>query len=113
MTWLEGWLWALFTIAAALAQTLRNAMQRELTGTLGMAGATHVRFLFGVPFGLVLLIAVVIVTGLPLPRPGLAYWPWLVLAALAQIVGTALMLYAMGERSFVVTIAYIKTEPVQ
>ena len=33
--------------------------------------------------------------------------------ALAQIVATALMLAAMGQRSFVVAIAYIKTEPVQ
>jgi drug/metabolite transporter (DMT)-like permease len=33
--------------------------------------------------------------------------------ALAQIAATALMLAAMGERSFVATIAYIKTEPIQ
>ena len=33
--------------------------------------------------------------------------------ALLQIAATALMLAAMGERSFVVAIAYIKTEPVQ
>jgi drug/metabolite transporter (DMT)-like permease len=32
--------------------------------------------------------------------------------ALAQFAATALMLAAMGERSFVVTIAYIKTEPI-
>jgi drug/metabolite transporter (DMT)-like permease len=31
---------------------------------------------------------------------------------LTQIAATALMLAAMGERSFVVTIAYIKTEPI-
>jgi drug/metabolite transporter (DMT)-like permease len=31
----------------------------------------------------------------------------------AQIAATALMLAAMGERSFVVTIAYLKTEPIQ
>jgi drug/metabolite transporter (DMT)-like permease len=33
--------------------------------------------------------------------------------AAAQIAATALMLMAMGQRSFVVTIAYIKTEPIQ
>jgi drug/metabolite transporter (DMT)-like permease len=33
--------------------------------------------------------------------------------ALLQIAATALMLAAMGERSFVVAIAYIKTEPIQ
>jgi hypothetical protein len=30
-----SWLWAVFTVIAAFAQTVRNAMQRELTGTLG------------------------------------------------------------------------------
>ena len=46
---LTGWLWAVFTVIAAFTQTLRNAMQRELTGGLGTVGATHVRFLFGFP----------------------------------------------------------------
>ncbi|MDP1845404.1 MAG: EamA/RhaT family transporter, partial [Candidatus Moranbacteria bacterium] len=45
-------LWAIFTLIAAAAQTARNAMQRELTATLGTVGATHVRFLFGFPFAL-------------------------------------------------------------
>ena len=54
-----------------------------------------------------------LVTGAPLPRFSLIYWPWIVLGAGAQIAATMLMLAAMGERSFVVTIAYIKTEPIQ
>ncbi len=110
---LTGWLWAVFTVIAAFTQTLRNAMQRELTGGLGTVGATHVRFLFGFPFAIVFLAGVLIATGSPLPRPGLSFWPWVVDGALAQIAATALMLAAMGERSFVVTIAYIKTEPIQ
>jgi drug/metabolite transporter (DMT)-like permease len=105
-------LWAVFTLIAAAAQTVRNAAQRELTGKLGTVGATHVRFLFGCPFALVFLLAMLAVGG-ALPRPTLSFWPWLLDGALAQIVATALMLAAMGERSFVVTIAYIKTEPVQ
>jgi drug/metabolite transporter (DMT)-like permease len=109
----SSWLWAIFTIIAAFAQTVRNAMQRELAGTLGTAGATHVRFLFGFPFALVFLVGLMMVTGAPLPRPGLAFWPWTIDGALFQIGATALMLMAMGERSFVVTIAYIKTEPIQ
>ena len=107
------WLWAVFTVIAAFAQTLRNAMQRELTVTLGTVGATHVRFLFGFPFVLVFLAGVLLATGTPLPRPGWIFWPWAILGAFAQVAATALMLAAMGERSFVVTIAYIKTEPIQ
>ena len=107
------WLWAVFTVIAAFMQTLRNAMQRELTGKLGTVGATHVRFLFGFPFVIVFLLGVMLATGAPLPRPGLLFWPWAILGAFAQVAATALMLAAMGERSFVVTIAYIKTEPIQ
>jgi drug/metabolite transporter (DMT)-like permease len=106
-------LWAVFTLIAAAAQTARNAMQRELTATLGTVGATHVRFLFGFPFALVFLAGVMVVTGATLPRPGLAFWPWVLAGAFTQIAATALMLSAMGERSFVVAYAYIKTEPVQ
>jgi drug/metabolite transporter (DMT)-like permease len=107
------WLWAVFTVIAAFFQTLRNAMQRELTGALGTVGATHVRFLFGFPFALIFLIGLVVGTNVPLPRPGWTFWPWVIDGALAQIAATATMLMAMGERSFVVTIAYIKTEPIQ
>ena len=108
-----GWLWALFTVIAAAAQTVRNATQRELTATLGTVGATHVRFLFGFPFALVFLAGVMIVSGQALPHPPPVYWPWIMLGAFAQIVATALMLAAMSDRSFVVVYAIIKTEPVQ
>jgi drug/metabolite transporter (DMT)-like permease len=106
-------LWVVFTIIAAAGQTARNAMQRELTATLGTVGATHVRFLFGFPFAILFLIGVMVVTGATLPRPDAFYWPWLFGGMAAQMAATALMLAAMSERSFVVTIAYIKTEPVQ
>jgi drug/metabolite transporter (DMT)-like permease len=108
----SSWLWAVFTLIAAAAQTVRNAAQRELTGTLGTVGATHVRFLFGCPFAL-LILAGVLLSGAALPRPGLVFWPWALVGALMQIAATALMLAAMNERSFVVAIAYIKTEPIQ
>ena len=106
-------LWAVFTVIAAAAQTVRNATQRELTQKLGTVGATHVRFLFGLPFALVFLFWVTIVLGRAPPRPQPTYWLWVLDGAGMQFAATALMLIAMGERSFVVTIAYIKTEPIQ
>jgi drug/metabolite transporter (DMT)-like permease len=108
-----SWLWVVFTLLAAAGQTVRNAMQRELTATLGTAGATHVRFLFGFPFAIVFLVVVMLAIGQALPQPGPIFWPWVLFGALAQILATALMLMAMSDRSFVVTIAYIKTEAVQ
>ncbi|HEY5278346.1 MAG TPA: EamA family transporter [Pseudolabrys sp.] len=107
-------LWAVFTLIAAAAQTARNAMQRELTATLGTVGATHVRFLFGFPFALfVFLPGVMVFAGYSLPKPPTIFWPWVVAGAVTQIAATATMLSVMGERSFVVAYAYIKTEPVQ
>ncbi|ARP99448.1 DMT family transporter [Pseudorhodoplanes sinuspersici] len=108
-----GWLWIVFTVLAAAGQTVRNAAQRELTVKLGTVGATHVRFLFGFPFAVIFLLGLMLVTGASLPRPPAVFWPWIIDGMGAQIIATALMLAAMGERSFVVTIAYIKTEPVQ
>jgi drug/metabolite transporter (DMT)-like permease len=108
-----AWLWALFTVVAAAAQTVRNATQRELTAKLGTVGATHVRFLFGFPFALLFLAGVMLALGQALPSPPAIYWPWVIVGALTQIAATALMLAAMNDRSFVVVYAYIKTEPVQ
>jgi drug/metabolite transporter (DMT)-like permease len=106
-----NFLWVVFTVVAAAGQTARNAMQRELTQSLGAVGATHVRFLFGFPFALLFLLGVAVFTGAALPHPTAAFWFWIVSGALTQIGGTALMLLTMTERSFVVTVAYLKTEP--
>jgi drug/metabolite transporter (DMT)-like permease len=105
-------LWAVFTLIAAAAQTARNAMQRELTAALGTVGATHVRFLFGFPFALLFLAGVLAATGAELPKPPPLFWPWVLAGAFTQIAATATMLSVMGQRSFVVAYAFIKTEPV-
>jgi drug/metabolite transporter (DMT)-like permease len=70
------------------------------------------RFLFGFPFSIVFLALVVLATGDTLRLPMGVFWLWLLLGTLTQIAATALMLAAMNERSFVVTTAYIKTEPI-
>ena len=110
---MTGWLWAIFTVTAAGSQTLRNAMQKELTTTLGTVGATHVRFLYGLPFAALFLIGILFFTGQSVPPLNATMMAWIVIGALSQIAGTALLLAAMQQRSFVVTTALSKTEPVQ
>lgn len=107
------WWWIPITLAAALAQTVRNAAQRSLTKDLGTLGATLVRFLYGLPFALLWLYAVVAFTGKPLPAPGAAFLGWTLLGALGQIVATALLLRTMQERNFTLGVAYSKTEVLQ
>lgn len=107
----EPWYWVVFTVVAAGGQTLRNAMQKELTETLGTVGATHVRFLFGLPFAIIFLLVILAVSGETLLRPGGDALIWTAVGGLGQIAATALMLAAMRDRSFVVAIALTKIEP--
>jgi drug/metabolite transporter (DMT)-like permease len=107
-----AWLWIAFTVVGAAAQTARTAMQRELTETLGTIGATHVRFLFGLPFALLFLVIVALVLPDPLPPINGTALAWIGGGALSQIAATALILAAMRERSFIVATALAKIEPV-
>jgi len=113
MSAIPSWLWIVFTVAASGSQTARNAMQRDLIATLGTAGATFVRFLFGLPFALLFLALVSLASGGPPPAPGAPSLLWTGFGGVSQILATGLMLAAMKEKSFVVAIAYTKTEPVQ
>jgi drug/metabolite transporter (DMT)-like permease len=112
MAALAEYLWVLFTLTASTAQTARNAMQRDLIGTLGAAGATYVRFLFGLPFAVLFLAVEAAGFGMIPPALNGPALLWIFVGATAQIMATGLMLAAMRTRSFVVTIAYTKTEPV-
>jgi drug/metabolite transporter (DMT)-like permease len=105
-------LWIPVTLIAAAAQTARNATQRSLTESIGTMGATQVRFLYGLPFACLFLLLVLLATGERVPPLTSAALLFTLLGALSQIAATALMLAAMKEKSFSVTTAYIKTEPV-
>jgi drug/metabolite transporter (DMT)-like permease len=106
-------LWIPATLAAAAAQTARNAMQRHLVESLGTVGATQVRFLYGLPFALMFLPLVLMLAGEPLPTANAGFLGFVAMGAVTQVAATALMLAAMRERSFSLVTAYIKTEPVQ
>jgi drug/metabolite transporter (DMT)-like permease len=106
-------LWIPVTLAAAAAQTGRNATQRRLTEKIGTAGATQVRFLYGFPFALLALAGVSLATSEAVPPPNGPFLLYVLAGAMTQILATALMLSAMRERAFSVVTAYTKTEPVQ
>src|SRR5262245_18599888 len=87
-------------------------MQSSLTARLGTLGATQIRFLYGFPFALAFLGAMV-VAGHAVPAPNGIFLSFTAGGAVAQIFGTALLLAAMRERSFSVATAFGKTEAVQ
>ncbi|MFZ9405922.1 MAG: EamA family transporter [Burkholderiaceae bacterium] len=106
------WLWVAFTLVAAFSQTFRNLLQKGLTATLGTVGATHVRFLFGLPCAVLMVGAVLAASPPQRLQWGAEFWLWVWVGGLAQIVATALMLGAMQGKSFAIATAYVKSEPV-
>ena len=105
-------LWVFAALIAAAAQTARNATQAHLTAAIGTTAATQVRFVFGLPFAVLFLGLVIWATGEIPPLPGSRAILFTALGAIAQILATALMLVTMQRRSFAVTTAWLKTEPV-
>jgi drug/metabolite transporter (DMT)-like permease len=109
----EPLLWIPITIAAAALQTVRNALQRNLTGALSALGATGTRFLFGLPFALCYALAVFAVSDAPAPSPAAAFFAWAALGGVAQILATALLIQLFQLRNFSTGIAFSKSEVLQ
>ena len=107
------WLWIPIVFAAAAAQTVRNAAQKNLIRTAGTLAATSVRFIYGLPFALAALSVCVALPGATLSQPNATFLVWTLLGALGQLAATALLLAGMQQRSFIVAVAYSKTEVLQ
>jgi len=106
-------LWIPVTLWAAFAQTVRNAAQRQLTAELGTLGATLVRFLYGLPYAILFLLVVKILSGSAWPELNPKFLLWVTLGALSQTAATALLLRTMQERNFALGVAYSKSEVLQ
>jgi drug/metabolite transporter (DMT)-like permease len=106
-------IWIPISVAAALFQCWRTAMQQKLRGLLSVNGAGFVRYLYGMPTAFVLLLIALEVTGLPVPSVNPLFLLWCVLGGLFQIVATNLLIMSFGYRNFAVGTAYSKTETVQ
>lgn len=107
------WLWIPITVAAALFQCLRTALQKFLKGRMSTSASTFTRFAFGMPLAVLYVLGLVLVGGYAAPQPGPAFFAWVVTGGLAQIVATGLLLHVLSFRNFPVGVAYTKTEVVQ
>lgn len=94
--------WIPATIAAAILQIARNALQRGLMRTSGPWGATLVRFLFGLPVSLSLVGMALWLVPTTQPNWGAAFWISACSGASAQILATAALLVAMDRAGFAV-----------
>jgi drug/metabolite transporter (DMT)-like permease len=105
--------WIPITIAAALLQCWRTALQQKLRHTLSINGAGFVRFLYGAPTALLIFLAGLAITGAPMPTPNLPFMLYCVAGGLFQILATNLLIMSFGYRNFAVGTAYGKTEAAQ
>ena len=106
-------LWLPVTLAAALFQTWRTALQQRLRGRLSVGTAGFVRYVYAIPVGLALLLGYGAVTGGAVPMPNAGFLLGCAAGGLAQVAGTSLLIMAFGYRSFAVGTAYAKTDAVQ
>lgn len=103
-------LWALLAIGGAFLQNLRSLLQRQLTERLSVQGASYVRFVYAVPFAW--LYWLVLAEGLPVGLSA-TFAGYVLVGAVAQILGTYTLVLAVTRGNFAVGTAYSKTESAQ
>ncbi|MBR0671211.1 EamA family transporter [Neoroseomonas soli] len=106
-------IWVGATILAGLFQTWRTALQQQLRGQLSVNAAAVVRYLYGVPVGVLLVTLYLALFGGSLSAPSWTYALYCALGGFGQIIGTNLLIMSFGHRGFAVGTAYSKTEAVQ
>ena len=103
-------LWIVLTLFAVVMQTLRTAGQKKLSDHMDPVAATLVRFLFGLPFAIIYLLAVWRWYAADLPPTNATFWTFAVIASVTQVVATALLIYLFSLRNFAVGTTYARTE---
>ncbi len=107
---MSAWIWVSLTLMAALLQAIRTAGQKHLAAQLSPTAVTLVRFLFGLPFGLVYLAILIEAYDVRLPPLNSTFILFTLAASVAQIAATVLLIYLFTLRNFAVGTSYTKTE---
>jgi drug/metabolite transporter (DMT)-like permease len=106
-------IWLPATLMAGGVQAWRTAVQRRVSHSLSLNAAGLVRYLYGLPFTILLLGGYRLLFPGPLPAPDPSFLLFCLGGGLAQIIATNLLIMAFAHRNFVVGTAYSKTEAVQ
>lgn len=107
-------LWIFVTFAAALFQTLRFMLQRQLVlDKLNATGATFARFVYSSPLILIGTAGYFLLQDLRLPPMGMTFWLYATMGGLAQILATIAVVQIFKERNFAVGVTFTKTETLQ
>ena len=105
-------LWIPFTLLAAFMQAWRNAFQKQLSKEVAVAGVTLARFIWASPLALLYLCMLYQWQPVALPEFSAGFAGFIVAAALAQIVATALMVKLFQLKNYAIGAGLAKSEAV-
>lgn len=108
-------LWVPITVIAALSQTIRTAIQRQMKDPIGDHGAAAIRFLYAVPFawfGLFLAYSLYenSYSFADIETIDAKFIVWITIGGIAQILFTVFLIKLFSYKNFLVGIAFSKTE---
>ncbi|WP_412486770.1 EamA family transporter [Shewanella chilikensis] len=103
-------MWIIFTLMAAFMQAWRNAFQSRLSRDVNVAGVTLARFVYAGPLAAVYLLSLYAWQDAGLPQLGHGALQYIIGAALAQILATALMVKLFQLQNFAVGAGLAKSE---
>lgn len=103
-------MWIIFTLMAAFMQAWRNAFQSRLSRDVNGAGVTLARFVYAGPLAAVYLLSLYAWQDAGLPQLGHGALRYILGAALAQILATALMVKLFQLQNFAVGAGLAKSE---
>lgn len=105
-------LWIPFTVFAAFMQSWRNAFQKHLSRDVSSAGVTLARFIYASPLALVYLWLLYHFGEAEAPEFTGQFWVFILLASLAQIAATVLMVMLFRLRNYAMGVGLAKSEAV-
>ncbi len=102
--------WVLWTLLAAVMQSVRTAGQKMLVADISAVSATLVRYLFGLPFALLYLAWLLSRRDWQIPQLNLDFLICGLLAGVLQIIATVLLIQLFTLRNFAVGSTFVRTE---
>ncbi|KAA8735635.1 DMT family transporter [Acinetobacter qingfengensis] len=105
--------WILFTLMAAFTQAWRNAFQKQLSHTVDVYGVTLARFIFAFPLAITYVLILYQFDPVQIRIEfSQRYWVCIVIAGLAQIAATALMVQLFKQKNYAIGIGLAKSEAI-
>ena len=108
--------WIGFTVLAALMQAVRTAGQKQISSSVSPMGATLIRYVFGLPFAVAYLLFISQFNALALLADAIVNARFVIyglMAGVAQIIATVLLVKCFSFRNFTVGTSFAKTEAIQ